>query len=639
MKAEKITNLLLCVLLVFSSAGLFAQTVVFSDSVFAAIKSVVNDSERFENMLQYERSLADNDLRNEARICEELIEQATNAGNRSVLMRAHQVLGWNYNYLGNHLYALKNLLISLKIARETKDLAGEAKALYTIALFYEERVELEKAKKYALAALKVAEAGQLYRYQYKSLNTLGIVYTREKKLALSVETFKRAIAINRAHNPDFLLEATFYSNLGNSLKDLKRYEEALQAYQHARHLSDSLESTEVSLNVMDNMAWLYYRMNKPDIAEKQALLTLQAVSRELSEVGRIPYQLDMYDLLWQLNRDKKNTAAALDYFMKRAAIKDSLANEEREKQVAELQTRFDTELKDQTIEAQHTEIAYAQKLNSYLSLGAALLLILGATILVSQRKTHKLNTQITIQKNELSMQKDELEQVNKVKDRLFSVISHDLRGPVNNLHAFTRLLEEEGIPGERLVAYSSELKNTLGHASGLMENLLNWARSQMQGYHPVMEAFDLSVVAGEAVEVLATELKRKNIVVNNTIKKGVEVYADRNMTALLFRNLLSNSIKYSQAGSPVEITSFCENGIQNFSISDSGTGLDAQRVDAFNDSRNTVPGESTHGTANEKGTGLGLLLCKTFAVLMGGSILLQSEPGKGSTFTVSLKAV
>jgi len=235
-------------------------------------------------------------------------------------------------------------------------------------------------------------------------------------------------------------------------------------------------------------------------------------------------------------------------------------------------------------------------------------------------------------------QKKELEKMNAVKDRMFSIISHDLRAPVNSVVSFTQLLENGDIPPEKLQKYAGVLKDTLGQTVGLMENLLNWARTQMQGYNPVIENFDVFETASQAVGLLTPEANKKGILITNNIAAGTFLSADFNMVSLMIRNLLSNAIKYTPAGGTLTLSSLRADDNIRIKIQDTGVGIDALLVADFNKNIAAQPLESTPGTNKEKGTGLGLMLCKDFATLMHGKITLESTPGKGSSFTVELPA-
>lgn len=284
--------------------------------------------------------------------------------------------------------------------------------------------------------------------------------------------------------------------------------------------------------------------------------------------------------------------------------------------------KYKSDLKD-------IELRYNQKKNTLLTAGAVLLILIIAGIVVALYKTHKLNTRIRLQNEELA-------RLNHIKDRLFSVIGHDLRAPVSSLLSMVQLMEQGNLTPEKSEQMSAELKNKLGYTAGLMDNLLNWAHTQMQGYKPEMINVKLDELAREVIELLQSEASRKQISIQNNIPDGSEVYADVNITSLLMRNLLSNAIKFTPPGRKIEMEYLTSSSGRGFKIQDFGVGLSKEIIQEFNNPHSLKPVKSTWGTRHEKGTGIGLMLCKSFAQLMGGSIRVSSEKGKGTHFMVWL---
>jgi signal transduction histidine kinase len=265
----------------------------------------------------------------------------------------------------------------------------------------------------------------------------------------------------------------------------------------------------------------------------------------------------------------------------------------------------------------------------FLAVAIALALIIGGLIYYDRRKTQKLNTVI-------NQQKAELEKLGNVKDKIFSVVSHDMRAPLNSLMSFINILEEGNIAPEKLNLYAKYLKQNLSYTSSLMNNLLNWAASQMQGFKPVKENFDVSAVVTEVANTLQHHWQQKAVRIENDIPANTFVNADVNMTAAILRNLMSNAIKYSFKETEVTITAEQDEAGCIILIQDTGTGMQPGQIAAFNSNAQRQT-ESTRGTANEKGTGLGLLLCKTFTLQMGGKITAYTND-KGTTFKIWLPA-
>jgi signal transduction histidine kinase len=213
-----------------------------------------------------------------------------------------------------------------------------------------------------------------------------------------------------------------------------------------------------------------------------------------------------------------------------------------------------------------------------------------------------------------------------------------MRAPINTLIAFTQLLEYDDISPENMAAYTGVLKKSLAHTAVLMENLLNWAKSQMEGFKPILEVFDIDFTAKEVVNTLHNQAVAKNITIEDNITSGTLIRADTNMMQLVLRNLISNAIKYTPNDGKISIDATHEGTNVVIYVTDSGIGMSELLVDRVNSSSYLQFTDSTPGTNKEKGTGLGLVLCKNFTVMMNGNISVKSEKGRGTQFTIVLPA-
>lgn len=245
------------------------------------------------------------------------------------------------------------------------------------------------------------------------------------------------------------------------------------------------------------------------------------------------------------------------------------------------------------------------------------------------KKSVKMQTERLMEKTVL------LEELNETKDKLFSIIAHDLKGPFTSILGLSDLLLEnvhknDAATSDRYIkSINSSAQNTLS----LLENLLSWAQSQTGQMKFMPDRIKLQPIIYEIVDFCNPIAKVKNILLNHNFVQDVEVYADQNMLMVILRNLISNAIKFSNVGGIISITSISFQNHIEISVSDNGVGMDeATRMKLFKlDSIYT-----SKGTANEEGTGLGLILCKEFVEKHGGEIWVNSEIGKGSEFIFKL---
>ena len=230
---------------------------------------------------------------------------------------------------------------------------------------------------------------------------------------------------------------------------------------------------------------------------------------------------------------------------------------------------------------------------------------------------------------------EELKILNTTKDKFFSIIAHDLRSPFQALLGYSKLLatEFESLSQEEIIQYSKGLNEILIDLFGLLENLLSWSMMQrgVLEYNPVN--INIYEVVNKIVRRSGHNVKEKNISLLNNVDNETLVYADVDMLRSIVQNLIVNAIKFTPNEGKVIVSSTAINGFVEVSVEDTGIGIESERSsELFNFNRLF----STEGTAGEKGTGLGLPLCKEFVEKNGGKIRIESELGKGSKFTFTL---
>lgn len=230
----------------------------------------------------------------------------------------------------------------------------------------------------------------------------------------------------------------------------------------------------------------------------------------------------------------------------------------------------------------------------------------------------------------------QLKEANFAKDKFFSIIAHDLRSPFTSILGFSRLLNEEydDFSDEDRKTMVQQILISTEHTFQLLDNLLAWAKTQMGHTCVYPEIFRLEGLINETVQLASAQAESKNISIKQLSNHQFEVKADVNMTKTVMRNLLSNAIKYSYEGAQIVVDSKREGDMVRITVTDHGTGIHADTLRILFSLDEKVI--SAKGTANEKGTGLGLILVREFVERNGGTISVESEYGKGSRFSFTL---
>ena len=233
---------------------------------------------------------------------------------------------------------------------------------------------------------------------------------------------------------------------------------------------------------------------------------------------------------------------------------------------------------------------------------------------------------------EMEKRSEELERLNQVKDKFFSIISHDLRSPINALAGLLDLLDKGAVSAEELPKHIRELKVRFNHTRTLLNNLLDWTLLQMDKLNLQAGKIDIHHIVEENIQLL-TSVQNKDIAIVNEVPRDSIGFADSNTINLVIRNLMTNAIKFTNDGGRVIIGAEEKPSEWLVSVRDNGVGMNGDVLKMLFDK--TAP-YTTRGTANEKGTGLGLILCKEFIEKNGGKIWVDSAESKGSTFYFTL---
>jgi signal transduction histidine kinase len=215
------------------------------------------------------------------------------------------------------------------------------------------------------------------------------------------------------------------------------------------------------------------------------------------------------------------------------------------------------------------------------------------------------------------------------------VISHDLRGPISNLQSLLELFTNKLVSAKEFISLSDKLKESLNATQRTLENLLNWSLSQMGGIKTDKKNVDVAQCIDETCSLLEHAASRKNITIRKNISRPISAWVDQNQLQVVLRNLLHNAIKFSSFNDSIEVTAIMKDQHSYISIKDYGIGMTRQEIESIIGSSGYF---SKAGTQQERGTGLGLLLCKEFIARNEGAFDIKSNLGEGTEVSLRLLA-
>jgi signal transduction histidine kinase len=616
------------------------------------------------------------------------------SGNQEEIANSLNNISGIYIVLGKYKeaeIALKRLLDINKILADKEEIAN---ANDYLGFIYSKLGKLDKALQHYLNELKLREELNDNEEMYKFLTKIGKIYFKlggEQNLNKALEYFKKSLSINQNKN-NIIETAKSLSDLGNVYYEMKKYKKALDYYQKSLEYTESkktnsktdrfpyLQGKAVLLN---NIGLVYKNMDnyqkaldfcsqsieiKEEIGDDNNLFypltSLAEINLKLSNYRQSIHYLnkalkiaqsknnimlmqEAHYLMYEVYSSAGNFREALENHKKFVSLKDSLLRIQNNKMISEMQTKYETDIKDR--ENQRLKEANTLQRNYFIIISALILLILVVTFsrYISKQKANKLlsekNQQINQQHKELEyifsqlqIKEENLREANATKDKFFSIIAHDLKNPLHAITLSSDLLAKKygRMNREQLKSLVTNINTAGSHLSNLLENLLQWSRTQNGKINFQPEDINLYNIIQNNFELLVAIADKKDIKLISKISGYTAVFADNNMLNTIILNLLSNAIKFSYSNSNVIVEAYeSDTNFINISVKDYGVGISKEdisklfRIDIHH---------TTIGTSKEKGTGLGLILCKEFVEINGGKIWVESEPDKGSTFTFSI---
>jgi two-component system, sensor histidine kinase and response regulator len=458
----------------------------------------------------------------------------------------------------------------------------------------------------------------------RSLNNVAYIFLKMNQLDSSRYYVQRAINENINDN---YRSAFAQRMLGDISFEKGDYKGALLNYEVCLTWANEQNNNFLRTSTLYRLGKVYLKLNNPD----QALIYL---NQNLPIAQKFGYRIELentYRYLAEGYAAKKDFNRAFDFQGQYYTMHDSTAKQKNSEQIAIIQAKYDSEIKNTQIDLL-TKNSRTQRILIYI--GLFLLVVFVVILIRSNRRGRRVNQLLAEKNNLINEQTHQLMGLNSTKDKLFSIIGHDMRSPLASLRGLMDLISSSAMTQEEFAEMSKKLKKNLDHVHADLENLLSWAQTQQQGLTPVFENVLLCDAVQDKIELYSEAIKVKSIQVVNSVGKDACVHADKNHVGLVIRNLIGNAIKFSHPKGSIKIDCAEVDSKIKISVSDTGTGISSDELNKL-----FKPGShfSKPGTQNEKGIGLGLMLVKEFVELNNGTIEVSSDLGKGSTFTFYLR--
>ncbi|MDR3681061.1 MAG: ATP-binding protein [Flavipsychrobacter sp.] len=536
---------------------------------------------------------------------------------------------------GDYAHATSYYLEALKRFESIGDKKQIGAVYMSLGMTCDAFGENKKALNYLLKSQEALNTVPFSVYHLQLMNNLGLVYHQMKDYDASMKVLSMGIAKSTAPEYAFV-RAQLLSNASSVLYDVGQHKEAIE------YLNQTLELTR-KMNFKESECYALVNLAETRTDSKQALAELQEALAISQEIDHKYLQMKIYESLAEFYKKRQRFAEALDATDKKNDLKDSILSKQKLVEIADLQSTSELEQSNNKVNNLmliNSRDEFRAKLVIAIAAGIGLVLIIGGFY---YRKVTVLNKQLVTQGEELKelnnvtiAQTEELKELNTVKDKIFSVIGHDLRSPLGNIISMLQVMEEEdGVINDEYRPYVNELRLQSLLTLDTLDKLLYWGKNSFKGIVIQQQIFTVDTIIKSNIGLLTVAAQQKNITVTDEVPAGTQIFADVSHFDFVTRNLFSNALKFTPPGGSIHIsaTETVKPGFTVFAVHDTGVGMSQEEQDHLF----SLDLTSKIGTQEEVGTGIGLLLCKEFVEKNGGELWVISKQGDGSTFYFSFK--
>jgi signal transduction histidine kinase len=552
------------------------------------------------------------------------------------LNKEHKLVTETYNsicyiYIRNSNYpmAYKTSLEAIDYAYEHKDYKNTIIMKLNVGVMFSLLRDFENSLRYFNDCLKYQEIYDIRVNEGMVHANIGYSYLHLKEYQKAIDHLNKALDIfKKSQIPQW--QAFTYVTLGKVFFEKNDLKKALEFFRKAENEHKQIEDKKGTIDMKIGLANTYFLLKQPDLAKQYA-----EKAKVLAEDHRyLEGLLGSSEILYKLSKSNNSWKESLVHLEYARKIGDSISFEENRNILLMDEARLNYKKEKDNIKALADNTIAKQKKYVAWALIAFFIAVLAALLIYrSNRMAKHLNKKLADQAQTLSESQRSLNRINKNQEKLFSIVGHDLRGPIVSLKELVGLSLESDSGEEYFLRFAPKLKNDLDHIHFMLDNLLNWGQNQMMGATLKAETIDVRDEMTAIIQLFQKNIETKKITLNNNIENGTKVLLDLNHFCIIFRNLISNAIKFTQEHGTIDING---TGVKNqlkITIRDNGVGMSKEvQEKLFKNAEHYT----TFGTNNERGTGLGLLLCKEMIEKNNGTIYVESELGKGSEFHIYL---
>lgn len=497
---------------------------------------------------------------------------------------------------------LENQLYRLRVKMNLGNLMAYLGSTEEALNYYRESLDFELGESSSFARAEV-------------LANMGYSYLVINELESSIKHISEAILIFEKENIEDWL-AYCYSILGRNYLKKNDLKTAYSFLQKSDSIYVKIDDPRGKSDLNITYAEYHLKQNEIKKAERKAI-TAYNTSKQLSYFDGQILSAEVLSTIYQKNRNNKK---ALEFKLLANKLNDSIERENNKNKLAILKVKNDLEIEKEREIYDYKDKLFRQKTVIFITILIISFLLI---IIVLVRRNNKIQSQ----------NNSELQKINILKDKVFTIIGHDLKAPIGTLQELLSLYGKDNITAEEFKKITPRLKENVDHSSFSLNNLLVWAQTQMKGIYSNPEHINLKSALDNTISLYKERLLKKNISLSYDISDSIAVHVDKEHLNIILRNIISNAIKYSFPNELISLSAFEQNNEITIEICDKGVGMDSLVLDKIFEGGHP---QSTLGTEKEKGTGLGLNICLELLAKNNGKLNIKSEAQVGSCFYITL---
>lgn len=528
-----------------------------------------------------------------------------------------------YDALSQYEKALKYFIKALTLFEELNDEITVARGKLNLGNAYLKLKEYQKAYENYTQSLEIARKNGQKGDIAQVLNSIGSYHLYLGNYRESHTCFLQVLKLYREENNTTGI-ARALSNLALNRRKSGSFAEAIQYDTQALKLAQTTGSKSMIAHIYGSIALNFLHLKN----YAKALENVKHAMKTIATVDSPDTKRQLYKILVDIHEARKDYSNALLWHKKYMAQQNLITNQKKNKAIARLQVSYevDKKNKENALLKKNSRINALQR-NLFILVSILILII---ALVIYYRYRIKKKTETILRRSQQS-----LKRMNRTKDKLFTIVAHDLGSPINTLKLTAGHLENHFgvLDQDEIKEFIHHMYKQTDNMAGLLENLLKWALTQIDKLKQNPETIDLHLLAQETLEKAGGIAQKKEIQISSSINKNTLAWADKEMIITVLRNLVGNAVKYTRPGGRIRVTANQTDRQVEIVVEDNGVGI---ARDKLNDLFKNEVNDSTRGTANEKGTGLGLVLCKELVERNNGAIGVESEPDRGSRFRVTL---